>query len=90
MAVNNDIAKAALVELSRRNLCSSLYEFMKASWHLVEPETEFVGGWHLEAICEHLEATFTGEIRSLVINMPPRHCKSLLCSVFFPAWTWAN
>ncbi len=90
MIANSEIAAAALIELSRRRLSSSLYEFMKASWHLVEPETPFVGGWHLEAICEHLEATYRGEIRNLVINMPPRHCKSLLCSVFFPVWSWAN
>ena len=56
----------------------------------MEPETPFQDGWHLRAICEHLEACFRGEIRNLVINMPPRHCKSLLCSVFFPVWTWIN
>jgi len=80
----------ALVELSRRKLQGSLHWFLQRAWHLVEPETPFVDGWHLQAICEHLEAAYRGEIRNLVINMPPRHCKSLLCSVFFPVWTWAN
>ena len=80
----------ALLELARRNLGGSLYTFMRAAWPSVEPETEFVAGWHLEAICEHLEAVTRGEIRSLVINMPPRHCKSLLCGTFWPAWVWAN
>ena len=80
----------AIVELGRRKLQGSLHWFLKRAWHLVEPETPFIDGWHLQAICEHLEACHRGEIRNLVINMPPRHCKSLLCSVFFPVWTWIN
>ncbi len=27
--------------------------------------------------------------RKLIINMPPRHYKSMICSVIFPAWLWA-
>lgn len=86
----NEIQVAALLELSRRNLKSSLLDFTKAAWHVVEPQTKFISGWHLEAISEHLEACLNGDIKNLIINMPPRHCKSLLCSVFFPVWTWAN
>lgn len=63
---------------------------MRRAWSAVEPETEFVDGWHLGAICEHLEAVTEGEIRNLVINIPPRHCKSLLCGTFWPAWVWAR
>src|SRR5262249_38022400 len=29
-----------------------------------------------------------GELRNLVINIPPRHSKSLLVNVAFPAWLW--
>ena len=85
-----DTQIAALLEHARRRLTGSLYEFMKASWHVVEPSTEFVEGWHLKAICKHLEAVSRGEIRNIVINMPPRHCKSLLTGVFWPAWVWAS
>ena len=38
------------------------------------------------AIIEHLEAVTRGQIRNLIINVPPRHMKSLLVSVFWPAW----
>jgi hypothetical protein len=38
-------------------------------------------GWHIDAICEHLEAVTRGEIRNLLINMPPRHMKSLAVRV---------
>jgi hypothetical protein len=45
-------------------------------------------GWPLEAMCEHLEATAFGDIKRLLITIPPGFMKSLLCDVFFPAWLW--
>jgi predicted phage terminase large subunit-like protein len=54
----------------------------------LEPSTPFVPGWHIDAIIEHLEAVTNGQIRNLLINVPPRHMKSLLVSVFWPAWEW--
>lgn len=41
---------------------------------------------HIELIAQKLEAVERGEIKRLIINMPPRHGKSMLCSQFFPAW----
>ena len=58
-------------------------------WSAVEP-VDFISGWHLEAISEHLEAVLRGDIHRLIINIPPRHCKSLLTAVFFPAWCWLH
>ena len=73
-------------ELARRNL----REFVWQAWLTVEPSTPFVQGWHIDAIIEHLEAVTRGQIRNLLINVPPRHMKSLLVSVFWPAWEWIN
>jgi predicted phage terminase large subunit-like protein len=68
----------------------SLADFIAASWHLVEPQA-FTGNWHIDAICEHLEAVVDWQIkRGLLINIPPRHMKSLGANVFFPAWVWAQ
>jgi len=47
-----------------------------------------VSGWHIDAIIEHLEAVTRGQLRNLLINVPPRHMKSLLVSVLWPAWEW--
>lgn len=66
----------------------SLREYIRQAWHVVEPTTPFVDGWHLQAICDHLEAVTRGELRNLVINIPPRHMKSLAVSVFWPTWEW--
>jgi predicted phage terminase large subunit-like protein len=68
----------------------SLYHFIRGAWHVVEPSDTFVDNWHIEAVAKHLEAVTRGQIRNLVINMPPRHTKSLLVSVFWPAWEWIS
>ncbi len=57
-------------------------------WPVVEPATPFVGGFHIDAICEHLEAVSRREIRNLLITVPPRHTKSLCASVAWPTWDW--
>ncbi len=67
----------------------SLLDFVGASWPLVEP-MPFKSNWHIEAICDHLEAAANWEIDRLLINIPPRHMKSLGANVFFPAWVWAQ
>jgi len=66
----------------------SLLEFCRQAWHVLEPGVRFIDGWHLAAVCEHLQAVSEGRITRLCINMPPRHMKSLAVSVFWPAWTW--
>jgi hypothetical protein len=42
--------------------------------------------WHIEVIAAKLAAVREGKIRRLIINLPPRHLKSLLASIAFPAW----
>jgi len=65
-----------------------LIAFVRYFWHVLEPETKFVDGWTMWAICEHLEAVTFGEITRLLINVPPGFCKSMLVDVFWPAWEW--
>lgn len=75
-------------EINRELAKRSLAEYIRQAWHVVEPGNPYVHGWHIDAIAEHLEAAVRGEIRYLIINIPPRHMKSLLCCVFFPTWVW--
>lgn len=65
-----------------------LYDFVRCGWPVVEPTVPFVPNWHIEAICTHLEAVEQGAIRNLLINVPPGCSKSLVVSVFWPAWVW--
>ena len=66
----------------------SLRAFIEGAWPVLEPQTRFVPNWHIDLIAEYLEAVTAGEIRHLLINVPPRSMKSLLVSVFWPAWEW--
>lgn len=68
----------------------SLYYFVQFAWKIVEPNTPFVDGKHIELICAELEACYRGEQTKLIINVPPGFMKSLLTAVFFPAWVWTK
>ena len=71
---------------------ASLAEFIRQAWHVVEPDVEFIDGWHIDAIAAHLEATLNrnGPINNLLMNIPPGCMKSLATSVFFPSWAWIH
>ena len=74
------------MEKARRRL----HEFVVQGWHVLEPDTPFVDGIHVHAICDHLQALTEGRMRNLIINVPPGHAKSLLTAVFWPAWVWMS
>lgn len=46
--------------------------------------------WHIELICKYLQDIYTGKMKRLIINIPPRSLKSICVSVVFPAWVLAN
>jgi len=52
----------------------------------LNPQAELAMNWHLEVIAAKLTAVREGKIRRLIINLPPRHLKSLMASIAFPAW----
>lgn len=74
--------------LDRADSYESLADFVRLAWHVVEPDKPFVNGYHVDAVCEHLQAVHDGQITRLLINVPPGTSKSLLTNVFFPAWEW--
>jgi predicted phage terminase large subunit-like protein len=67
----------------------NLIDFLRGGWRYVDP-APYVHGWHLEAIAEHLEGVTRGQIKRLIINIPPRTSKSSCTSIAWPAWTWAQ
>jgi predicted phage terminase large subunit-like protein len=81
----------ALIELEARIGASSFYHFCRMAWSQVDPD-DYVDNWHIKAICDHLQAMVEGRLsnRKLMINIPPSHSKSLITSVFFPAWCWIS
>src|SRR6516162_3666007 len=52
----------------------------------LNPRARLAMNWHVEVMAGKLMAVREGRIRRLIICVPPRHLKSLLASVAFPAW----
>jgi hypothetical protein len=69
-------AELARRELSRRHLI----DFVRYNF------PEYRTNWHHKLLTEKLEGIENGTIKRLMVFMPPRHGKSELCSVQFPAW----
>ena len=60
--------------------------FAARCFHQLNPQAELAMNWHLEVIAAKLTAVREGKIRRLIICLPPRHLKSLMASIAFPAW----
>ena len=89
MKSGSTVAAFRRLERSLRDECEalryerSLLDFIGGFWRCIEPKG-FQSNWHIEAICDHLEAVADRQIkRGLLINIPPRHMKSLGANVFF-------
>lgn len=55
-------------------------KFVKHVW------PSFIAGSHHKIFGEKLERVARGELKRLIVNMPPRHTKSEFASYLFPAW----
>jgi predicted phage terminase large subunit-like protein len=60
--------------------------FVHKVFATLSPGQTYISTWHIEAIAYQLERVRRGEVRRLVINMPPRSLKSIMTSVAFPAF----
>lgn len=78
---SEDAIEAALARVSLR-------DYIPMAWPVIEPGVPLQMNWHIEVICEYLEAVTAGEIRRLIVNVPPRSMKSRLISVMWPTWVW--
>jgi predicted phage terminase large subunit-like protein len=58
----------------------TFYLLLKCVW------PEFIEGSHHRLVAEKFNKLATGELKRLIINMPPRHTKSEFASYLLPAW----
>ncbi len=65
---------------------ADFYSFMTRCFAELCGGAAFLPNWHLDVVAAKLQATFEGRIRRLIINVPPRHLKSLAASAALPAW----
>lgn len=78
-----------LMEIDRLDYEESFYKFFQGGWRYIDPAPMVIGP-PIEAVAEHLQAVVEGDIKRLIINIPPRMSKSSLCSVSLPAYVWAQ
>jgi hypothetical protein len=68
--------------LQRQDFCA----FGPRCFYELNPQARFLWNWHIEVMAAKLAACHRGKIRRLIINVPPRHLKSLCASIALPAW----
>ena len=57
-------------------LQADFYAFAVRAFKELQPDTAFLGNWHLEVIAAELERTRLGKERRQIINLPPRSLKA--------------
>jgi predicted phage terminase large subunit-like protein len=72
--------------LLRAFLRQDLSIFVQKAFTTLEPGTRYLHNWHIDHLCWQLLRVERGELRRLIINVPPRSMKSLTVSVAFTAW----
>jgi predicted phage terminase large subunit-like protein len=80
------VTPAAAAEELAALLRVDFASFVRAAFAELHPQTPWAPAWHLEVVAAKLAAVRRRRIRRLVVNLPPRHAKSLVASVAFPAW----
>ncbi|MDQ6867057.1 MAG: hypothetical protein M3178_01065 [Pseudomonadota bacterium] len=78
-------------EPSRRELLKAVYtvdlnSFVERSFGVLEPGNQFMPAAYLERLSAALMQVDARKVTRLIVNMPPRHLKSIVTSVVFPAW----
>lgn len=72
-----------------RAKCQSFAGFFREAWQVIEPSTPLKWNWHLQAICDHVQAAYEGRISPhLIINVPPGSSKSTIISVMLQSYIW--
>lgn len=66
--------------------------FVRRLWHVLEPGVSPEWTRHMDIVCDEMQAQIEGRPthRKLLLVLPPGTAKSLLVSVFAPAWEWLH
>ena len=73
------------IELARRVLATRLFlSFIKYI------SSFFRVSWHHRVVAQALERVESGQLKRLMIFLPPRHSKSEMVSIHFPAWIFGR
>ncbi len=75
--------KSAQIKMLYRHDFASFIAF---AFREIYPGIPYVHNWHIDVIADYLIRCTRGEIKRLIINVPPRSLKSFCASIAFSAW----
>src|SRR4051794_100398 len=78
--------EASLERVLRAILATDFRAFVDYVFGLLRPGTPFRPNWHIDAMAHKVSQVASGEVKRLIITMPPRNLKSIVASVALPAW----
>lgn len=70
----------------RAAMRQDFHAFIERTYYQVNPGAVFKPNWHLELLAAKLDACRRGELRRLIVLVPPRSLKSISASVALPAF----
>ena len=86
-----------LIDIAEKEKCErSFCYFVTKAFKVLEPNTDFKTNWHIRYLCKRLQSEIERigrkekKTKDLIINIPPRHMKSLIVTVMLNAWTWTK
>lgn len=94
MSENIDIE--FLNDLKRSVYTESYYEFFKWSFSILLPNDKLEDNFHIKYLCDLLQDEQERIERreekkeDIIVNIPPRSTKTMICSVSFPVWVWVR
>jgi predicted phage terminase large subunit-like protein len=60
--------------------------YVKNVFRILNPNTPLVDSWTIRCLAEYLEAIRAGQLKKLIINIPPRFLKSTIANIGFSSW----
>src|SRR5258708_18301977 len=67
-------------------LAKDFRSFVYYVFGLLRPGILFNPNWHIHAVAHKVSQVVSGELKRLIITVPPRNLKSIIASVALPAW----
>lgn len=67
-------------------LRQNFLSFVQKCFYELNPSEQFINGFYIELLCDHIQRMISGEKQKQIINLPPRYLKSVMCSVALPAF----
>ena len=67
-------------------LRNDLSAFVQRVFNEVSPNDSYIHNWHIDCICDYLNAVEGGDIKKLIIATPPRSMKTITISIAWSAW----